>query len=563
MPRSPRRCWNEINAIASSPYWPNSVIIITYDETDGLYDHADPHIRAFDPEGSPLAGGPRIPGIVISPFSRVHGISHEYAEHSSVIKFIDELHGLTPLADLPDEARARELGESEFGQSDLGPADDKVPEMGNLISAFDNARLLGQDPPLPPGYAEIPRQVVMSLPHYGGNGCATLHIVPTDYVAGQADRSAASGFQSAAGDDPRHSNLGHLDAVTLARGSKPRTLTVDGWCLMVWVLASSGAAVSAGVGAELDAVRTAGRLSCGIVTEPADYTKDDTHANLAAFDLDLCKAVAAAVLGDGERIRVSAFPDERHGLAATKAGQIDLLAAATPSASKAVQYAVGFAAPVLFDGRGFLAAKAAGIASINDLSGKQVCFISGTEAETALDAALRQRNITVLPFPFEELGEMEAALATGHCAAITADVSQLALTRSELHRRANNFTLLPELITVDPLAPAYRQGDPQWAAIVSATIDVLLAAEASDITRATIASMPATGENRPGFLVNASGASAALGLDDDRAVHVIKAVGNYAELFARDLGEGSPLGLPRGRNALSSNGGLLHPRASR
>jgi len=349
--------------------------------------------------------------------------------------------------------------------------------------------------------------------------------------------------------------------VTLARGCKCRALVIDAVCLIAWLLASSGAAFSAGAG--LDAVRAARRLSCGIVTEPADYTKDDTHASLAAFDLDLCRAVAAAVLGDGARIRVSTFPDERHGLAAIKAGRIDLLVAATPSAVKAVEYDVGFAAPVFFDGQGFLAATAAGIASINDLAGKQVCFISGTEAETVLNAVLRQRNITVLPFPFEELGEMQAALATGHCAAITADLSQLALTRSELHGRTNNFTLLPELMTVDPLAPAYRRGDPQWGAIVNATIDVVLEAEASDVTRAKIDSMPPSSEDRPGFLVNAAAASATLGLDDAWAVHVIKAVGNYAELFARDLGEGSPLGLPRGRNALSSNGGLMHPRANR
>jgi phospholipase C len=176
---------DEVNAIASSPYWPQSVIIITYDETDGLYDHADPHIRSFDPKGSPLAGGPRIPAIVISPFSRAHVISHEYAEHSSVIKFIDKLHGLTPLADLPDEAKARTLGQSLFGQSDLGPADDKVAEIGDLFSAFDNGRLLGQDPPLPPAYAEIPRESVISLPHYGGKGCSALHILPTDYVDGK------------------------------------------------------------------------------------------------------------------------------------------------------------------------------------------------------------------------------------------------------------------------------------------------------------------------------------------------------------------------------------------
>jgi len=193
---------DEINAIASSSYWPNSVIIITYDESDGLYDHADPHIRSFDPQGSPLAGGPRIPAIVISPFGRAHVISHEYAEHSSVIKFIDKLYGLTPLADLPDEANARTLGQSLFGQSDLGPADDKVAEIGDLFSAFDNGRLTGQDPPLPPEYAEIPHEKVISLPHYGGQGCSTLHIVPTDYVDGKLIDPPPADFNPRPGTTP-------------------------------------------------------------------------------------------------------------------------------------------------------------------------------------------------------------------------------------------------------------------------------------------------------------------------------------------------------------------------
>lgn len=176
---------DEVNAIASSPYWRQSAIIITYDETDGLYDHADPQIRAFDPEGAALSGGPRIPAIVISPFSRVHAISSEYSEHSSVIRFIDELNGLTPLADLPNEANARALGQKEFGQANLGPADDLVPGMGDLFSAFDNNRLLGLDSPVPASFAEIPQSAVLALPHYGGNGCQSLFIVPTDYVRGK------------------------------------------------------------------------------------------------------------------------------------------------------------------------------------------------------------------------------------------------------------------------------------------------------------------------------------------------------------------------------------------
>jgi phospholipase C len=193
---------DEINAIAESPYWEQSAIIITYDETDGLYDHAVPQIRAFDPEGSPLSGGPRIPTVVISPFGLVHAITHEYSEHSSVIRFINELNGLTPLADLPDEANARKLGKKQFGQANLGPADDQVPGMGDLFSAFDNARLLGVDPPLPPSFAEIPQSTVLSLPHYGGNGCRTLGIVPTDYVGGKVIDPPPADFNPRPGSTP-------------------------------------------------------------------------------------------------------------------------------------------------------------------------------------------------------------------------------------------------------------------------------------------------------------------------------------------------------------------------
>jgi len=193
---------DEINAIAASPYWKDSAIIITYDETDGLYDHVQPRIRSLDPEGAPLAGGPRIPTIVISPYSRVHAISSDYSEHSSVIKFIEELYGLTPLADLPDEVRGQELGEKEFGQSNLGPADDKVPGIGDLFTAFDNARLLGQEPPLPADFAEIPANVAHTLPHYGGEGCYVLNIVPTDYMNNKLLDPAPADFNPRPGTTP-------------------------------------------------------------------------------------------------------------------------------------------------------------------------------------------------------------------------------------------------------------------------------------------------------------------------------------------------------------------------
>ena len=185
---------DSVNAIAHSRYWAQSAIIITYDETDGLYDHVPERVRAWGPDHVPLTGGPRIPAIVVSPFARAHAVSHVYSEHSSVIKFIDKLFGLVPLADLPDEEHGRAAGAANTdlnapdgsAQKDLGPADDKVP-MGDLAEAFDDDRLQGHADVLAPDYAIIPG--VRDLPHYGGEGCKTLQIVPTDYPNGVAPGS--------------------------------------------------------------------------------------------------------------------------------------------------------------------------------------------------------------------------------------------------------------------------------------------------------------------------------------------------------------------------------------
>ncbi len=170
----------EINAIVSSPYWSQSAIIITYDESDGEYDHARPKIRSYDASGLPLEQGPRIPALVISPYAVAHGVSHVPTEHSSVIKFVDEVFTLIPLADLPDEERGREIGKKDFGQDYLGPADDKVPGVGDMSSAFDVLRLQGKRAPLSAAYAIIPKAEIDAFPHERGEGCKVLGITPTD-----------------------------------------------------------------------------------------------------------------------------------------------------------------------------------------------------------------------------------------------------------------------------------------------------------------------------------------------------------------------------------------------
>ncbi|MGP8025424.1 MAG: alkaline phosphatase family protein [Acidocella sp.] len=172
----------EVNAIAQSKYWAQSAIIITYDESEGDYDHVPPTFVEYDPQGLPLSRGPRIPLIVISPYARAHMVSHESGDHASVIKFIELLYGLPALADLPDEAQAREAGLKMFKQAYLGPADDNTPGVGNLLSAFDPARLTGAAPPLPASYAVTAD--INAIPPYGNEGCKAIGVVPVDVALG-------------------------------------------------------------------------------------------------------------------------------------------------------------------------------------------------------------------------------------------------------------------------------------------------------------------------------------------------------------------------------------------
>jgi phospholipase C len=217
-----------VNAIANSPYWNQSAIIITYDESDGFFDHQPEQFRTYGPDGQPETGGPRIPLIMVSPFAVTHGVSHTYSEHSSVIRFVEELEGLVPLGQLPNEAAAFTAGANlcttpptysgstvaptlvkpggqatsttinpfclpnGSPQTALGPAD-VYTGMGDLTEAFDNDRLLNNVSPLPASYVTIPTATVTTLPHYNATGACSnsaLNIVPTDYKNGVYNSAA-------------------------------------------------------------------------------------------------------------------------------------------------------------------------------------------------------------------------------------------------------------------------------------------------------------------------------------------------------------------------------------
>ncbi len=310
----------------------------------------------------------------------------------------------------------------------------------------------------------------------------------------------------------------------------------------------------------LTAVKSSGQLQCGVVRQEDDYSKAGVHGNRAAFDIDVCKAIAVALLGDKQKTLLLSYPDEPKAMEALRAGKVQLVATATPSFANTVQRGIAFSPVTLFDGQGFLVNQRFHIGSLKDLAGKKVCYISETSNGENLALFATRERIDLIPFPFEEQGEMEAAMYTANCAATTSDVTQLANTRARYRVRAKEFDILPELISRDPLALAYLPGDPEWAAVVNTTMAAILQAEESGITAANV-------EQRRGetvdpaisfYFASSSGVAAVLHLDPDWAVRVIKAVGNYGEMYERDLGSNTPLQLARGLNNLWNHGGLLY-----
>ena len=227
--------------------------------------------------------------------------------------------------------------------------------------------------------------------------------------------------------------------------------------------------------------------------------------------------------------------------------------------SNAAHASFGFSRPVFYDFQGFLVSKSSGINSAKDLAGKKICFLTGTEIEAQLQAFMERQKIKYLPYAFSEEGEMEAAFVTRNCAAVTADVSQLAYERTAFKSMANNFEILPDVIAKDPLALTYRLDDNEWAAIVNWTLEVLIQAEESGVTQANLTEMKKSNDLVIQRLLGTQrGYWQFIGLDDSFASRVIEAVGNYGEIFERDLGASSKLRLARGPNNLWTHGGLMY-----
>ena len=334
--------------------------------------------------------------------------------------------------------------------------------------------------------------------------------------------------------------------------------------LVTGIVGSAALLVSAAVGsaATLDDVKAKGEVACGVHTGLAGFAAPDDQGNWKGFDADFCRAVAAAVFGDPSKVKfVPTNATER--FTALQSGEIDLLARNTTwTLSRDTSLGFNFTGVNYYDGQGFMinAQKLPGINSALQLSGAAVCVQTGTTTELNLADYFRANNMEYNPVVFQGFDETNAAYEAGRCDAYTTDQSGLYALRLTL-ANPDEHVVLPEIISKEPLGPAVRQGDDQWFDIVKWTLFAMIQAEELGITQANVEEMKGSDNPEIKRVLGQEPESkigSMLGLDNDWIVKVVSGVGNYGEVFERNIGQDSPLKIARGLNQLWTKGGVQY-----
>ena len=319
------------------------------------------------------------------------------------------------------------------------------------------------------------------------------------------------------------------------------------------------AAVAANAGT-LDDVKARGSLNCGVSTGLVGFAAPDANGVWNGFDVGICRAVAAAVLGDPMAVEFVPTTGQTR-FTALASGEVDLLARNTTwTMSRDVDLKFEFVGINYYDGQGFMVPKDLGVSSAKDLDGATVCIQTGTTTELNLADFFRVNNISYEPVPIETNAEAQQQYLAGACDVYTTDASGLAATRATFEAPGDHV-LLPEIISKEPLGPLVRHGDNEWGDIARWTLNALISAEELGVTSTNIGELSAAATNNPEInrLLGTEGElGAQLGLSADWAKNAISAGGNYGELFEKNIGENTPIGLARGLNAMWTEGGLIY-----
>ena len=324
------------------------------------------------------------------------------------------------------------------------------------------------------------------------------------------------------------------------------------------------ASSSIAIGGTLEDVKSRGILNCGVSEGVPGFSNPDASGNWAGLDSDVCRAVAVAIFDDPEKVNFVPLASKQKILAVVT-GQVDLTSRTTTWTMKRdTKEGVDFTTIVFYDGQGFMVRKNIGVTDARELQGATVCVTSGTTTELNLADFALANNIEVEAVVFEGKKEAVNAYKTGRCDALTTDSSRLAAFRTTMDNPGDHL-ILKELISKEPLSPLVRHGDNEWKDLVTWIVNGLITAEELGVTSANAADMAAN-TNNPTIqrLLGTTGEYGGyIGLENDWMLRVISKIGNYGEIFERNLGQGTPLKLKRGLNALPRDGGLLYAPAFR
>jgi general L-amino acid transport system substrate-binding protein len=320
------------------------------------------------------------------------------------------------------------------------------------------------------------------------------------------------------------------------------------------------AALPAHAGKTLDAVKARGQVVCGVNTGLAGFSAADSSGNWSGLDVDMCKAVAAAVLNDASKVKYVPLNAQQR-FTALQSGEIDMLSRNTTfSLTRDASLGLHQTVVTYYDGQGFMVPVKSKIKSAKQLKGQTVCVQSGTTTEKNLTDFSRANKLNIKPVVFEKVEAATGAYFSGRCIAYTTDASGLASVRNKEAKVPAEHMILPELISKEPLGPMVRRGDDEWFAIVKWVIYGLLEAEEYGVTKANVDQLK-TSTTDPvvqRILGTTEDTGKLLGLDKEWMARAIKATGNYGESFETHVGPKSALGLPRGVNNLWNKGGLMY-----
>ena len=324
-------------------------------------------------------------------------------------------------------------------------------------------------------------------------------------------------------------------------------------------VAGAGFAPTAKAGDVMDAVMENGTLRCGVNTGLAGFSIADDQGNWTGLDVDYCRAVAAAVLDDPQAVQFVPLSAQQR-FTALQAGEIDILSRNTTwTLTRDVSLGIHFAGVTFYDGQGFMVPADLGVSSATELSGASVCVQTGTTTELNLADYFRAQGMEFEPVVFEGFEESLSAFFAGRCQVYTTDKSGLAAIKSVDAPDPDAYKILPETISKEPLGPSVARGDDEWFAVAKWVLFALIQAEESGVTSENIDDMMDSDNPTIQRLLGQSGdMGEKLGLDPMWAVRAIKAVGNYGEIYARNVGPDTPLGLERGVNDLWTEGGIMY-----